>query len=134
MIIHKGVYTSFGCSNNKWMIFPTKFPSATKHIYHSGDTKISKIVTFGTLEILKYLKGDFTPKISLRSDAFFIWSCDWTLLLLKRQRSDSHCKYSTLWPSFWLAIEEPDLDNLWFEQEIVPFHTVGLFCVMQIHL
>ena len=47
------------CKNGDgvWMpIFRSKFSSAMKHISHSVDMLINKIVVFGVLKIFKYLK------------------------------------------------------------------------------
>ena len=91
------------------------------HISHSMGMLINKIVVFGVLRILKLLKrGHYIQKNSLFGviGPYFVENGDGTTVTVNSER------YGYMITDCFLpAIEEYDLENMWFPQDGATYHT-----------
>ena len=69
----------------------------------------------------------FTSRKSNRLVCSLVRRYDWTLLLRKRWCIDCHSQFEALWSydnrHFLSAIEECDLENMWFQQDVATCRT-----------
>ena len=97
--------------------FRTKFSLAMDHISPSVCILINKIVVFGVLTILKYLKRGHCIQEKSMFGAHFGPNDDETTVTINSDH------YGHIITDFLPSIKEYNLVNMWFQQDSTTMHT-----------